>query len=156
MAFFYRYRLLEDSPLGREWLNLDRIAQVEVTSENHDYPIECAFDFGRAQGWRSGMRGSQTIRLVFDEPQQVQRIWLCFVEPVAERTQEFILRWSSDNAHSFREIIRQQWNFSPHGSTSETEDYSVELNRVSVLELTINPDIGRTEAVATLADLRLM
>jgi hypothetical protein len=40
----------------------------------------------------------------------------------ATRTQEFVLRWSRDTGHSFREIVRQQWNFSPSGGTREVED----------------------------------
>jgi hypothetical protein len=51
--------------------------------------------------------------------------------------------------------MRQQWNFSPAGSTTEIEDYAIELNAVSVLELTIRPDLGGREAVATLAAWRL-
>jgi hypothetical protein len=54
-----------------------------------------------------------------------------------------------------KEAIRQQWNFSPNGSTTETEDYVVDLQAVSILELTIDPDRGAGEAVATLADWRL-
>src|SRR5436853_7575313 len=50
---------LGEEQLGEEWMNLDRIAEVEVTSENHDYPIECALDLGRAQGWRAGTRGAR-------------------------------------------------------------------------------------------------
>jgi hypothetical protein len=52
------------------------------------------------------------------------------------------------------EVVRQQWNFSPDGSTSESEDYIVDLTAVSILELTIDPD-RRGEALAKLADWRL-
>jgi hypothetical protein len=53
------------------------------------------------------------------------------------------------------EIVRQQWNFSPAGSTTEMEDYVVDLEAVSVLELAIQPDLSRRQAVATLASWRL-
>jgi hypothetical protein len=36
----------------------------------------------------------------------------------------------------------------------ELEDYRVNLNPVSILELTIDPDLGAGKAVATLADWR--
>jgi hypothetical protein len=72
-----------------------------------------------------------------------------------ERTQEFILRWSSESGGSSTEIVRQQWNFSPTGSTPEIEHYVVDLDAVSVLELAIRPDLRRPEAVASLASLRL-
>ena len=34
----------------------------------------------------------------------------------------------------------RQWTFSPHGSTEEIEDYTVDLQRVTMLELRIDPD----------------
>jgi hypothetical protein len=77
-----------------------------------------------------------------------------FEEIESTRTQEFVLRLSSDK-NSFQEIVRQQWNFSPTGSVRETEDYAVELSEVMVLELIIVPDKSGTEARASLRRLRL-
>jgi hypothetical protein len=65
------------------------------------------------------------------------------------------LRWSPDGGKSFREILRQQWNFSPEGATSETEDLHVDLPAVTVLELSIIPEISGGNALASLAQLRL-
>ncbi|MGA7047749.1 MAG: hypothetical protein WBA08_17965 [Candidatus Sulfotelmatobacter sp.] len=56
---------------------------------------------------------------------------------------------------SFREIVRQQWNFSPPGAIREVEDYGVEISDVTVLELVIVPDISRGAAHASLTSLRL-
>ena len=70
-----------------------------------------------------------------------------------ERTQEFTLRWAPAAGGSTREIVRQQWNFSPTGATTEIEDHVVDLDGVSVLELGIQPDVDRRGAVATLAFL---
>jgi len=97
----------------------------------------------------------QTIRLIFDEPQKLRRIWLDFKDSENARTQEFILRWSSDGGDSFREIVRQQWNFSPPESVQEIEDYAVELSAVTTLELVIVPDKSAGAARASLAGLRL-
>jgi hypothetical protein len=91
---------------------------------------------------------------LFDKPQRLRRIWLVFEETETQRTQEFVLRWS-DAGHSFREIVRQQWNFSPPETVRETEDYSVELLDVIVLELKIVPDKSGGEARASLESLRL-
>jgi hypothetical protein len=77
------------------------------------------------------------------------------VESDTERTQEFLLRWSPDGGKSYQEIVRQQWNFSPNGATGETEDLHVELPAVTVLELSIIPDISGGNALASLAKLRL-
>ena len=138
-----------------EWLNMEELAEVEVTSEDASHPIESALLPGRASGWRAAGPGKQTIRILFDYPQRLQRIWLYFVETRTVRTQEYVLRWSPDGGQSFREIVRQQWNFSPKGATSETEDLHVELPAVTVLELSIIPDISGGNAFASLEQLRL-
>jgi hypothetical protein len=142
-------------PPGEDWLDLELLAQVEITSEDATRPIESALLPGRGSGWRAAGPGEQTIRLLFAHPQRLRRIWLQFVEPVTERTQEFVLRWSPDGGQSFREIVRQQWNFNPQGATCETEDHRVDLSGVTVLELSIIPDISRRDARASLGQLRL-
>ena len=67
------------------WLDLDRAASVEVTSEEKDYGIEAALVSGKTQGWRAAASGAQTIRLIFDEPQRLTRISLVFEESEAEQ-----------------------------------------------------------------------
>ena len=146
----------QDAPHFDEgWLDLDRAAIVEVTSEEKDYPVEFALVSGEVRGWRAAASGAQTIRLIFDEPQRLTRISLVFEESETGRTQEFVLRWSPDGGHSFREIVRQQWNFSPPDTIREVEEYRVELSDVRVLELVIVPDISRGAARASLKSLRL-
>jgi len=137
------------------WLNLDALAEVEITSEDAAHPIENALLPGHAAGWRAAGAGAQTIRLLFAQPQALRRIWLHFAESDRPRTQEYVLRWSPDGGQSFHDVVRQQWNFSPEGATSEIEDHRVELAAVTVLELTIHPDISANAAVASLAAWRL-
>jgi hypothetical protein len=137
------------------WLDLDHAAMVEVTSEDKDYPVEAALVLGETRGWRAASSGTQTIRLLFDKPQRLTRISLVFEETETERTQEFVLRWSADGGHSFRESLRQQWNFSPPNTTREVEEYDVQLSDVTVLELVIVPDISRGTARASLKSLRV-
>ena len=137
------------------WLDLEQIATVEVTSEHTSFPIEYAFGSNDGPGWRAAQGGEQQIRVVFDKPVSVHRMELRFHEPDCERTQEFILRWWSESGGPATEIVRQQWNFSPKGSTTEIEHYVVDLDVVSVLELAIRPDLHRQEAVATLASWRV-
>src|SRR5438309_1916669 len=108
---------------NQQWLNVEHLAQVEVSSEDAAHPIESALIPSTGPGWRAGQPGQQTVRLLFDAPQMVRHIRLLFKEDGQERTQEFVLRWSSDGGQSYREIVRQQYNFSPPGSTSECEDY---------------------------------
>ena len=147
--------LHETRHIEQDWLDIENLVEVEITSENTDYPIEGALLLDQTSGWRAGVSGEQTIRLIFESPQHIHRIWLNFIEPHTERTQEYDLRWSSDGGQSFQEIVRQQWNFNPHDATSQTEDYYVDLAAVTVLELNIIPDISGEEAFATLKQLRL-
>jgi len=138
-----------------DWLDLERAARVEVTSEDKDFPIESSLSLEPRQGWRAGQPGTQTIRLVFDEPQELRRILLVFEENEVTRTQEFVLRASSNPGGPFRDIVRQQWNFSAPTSTLEIEEYSVQLSDVALLELTIVPDISGGAVRASLKSLRL-
>jgi len=141
--------------LAQEWLDLERAAVVEVTSEDGHFPVESAFGSGDARGWRAAAPGLQTIRLIFDHPQELKCVSLVFEEDEIGRTQEFVLRWSSDGGRTLKEIVRQQWNFSPPDSIREVEQYQVDLHNVNVLELVIKPDITGGVARASLKNLRL-
>src|SRR5437660_1812305 len=146
----------QDAPPRDEgWLDLDGAAVVDVTSEEKDYGIDSALVSGETQGWRAASPGTQTIRLLFDQPQRLRRISLVFEETETERTQEFVLRWSPDGGRSFREIVRQQWNFSPPDTVREVEEYQVELSDVTVLELIVVPNNSSGAARASLKNLRL-
>ncbi len=137
------------------WLSLDQIASVEVTSEDPQFPIEDALSDTGKPGWRASQSGEQRIRLIFDEPISLRHIHLSFNETEAERTQEFTIRWTPASGEPAIEVVRQQWNFSPTGSTVETEDYAVDLKSVAVFELIIRPDMSGGQALATLSSLRL-
>ena len=155
-----RKRIISPIPQGplpaeEAWLELGEIARVEITSEESSRPVEGALLPGSNSGWRAAHPGEQMLRLVFDEPMRIRRIHLLFIETERERTQEFVLRWSPDGGRSFREIVRQQWNFSPPDSARESEDYRVELAGVTMLELSIVPDKSGGEACASLEQLRL-
>ncbi|MEX2142419.1 MAG: hypothetical protein WD894_24340 [Pirellulales bacterium] len=146
----------EDASLEpHKWLDVAQLAVVEVTSEDPSHPIESALVAGGSGGWRAAGPGRQTIRLVFDEPQTIRRIYLAFQETDRPRTQEFVLRWRGANDNHDREIARQQYNFSPSGSTREIEDYRVNLVGAASLELMIVPDISGGEARASLQRMLL-
>jgi hypothetical protein len=139
----------------QSWLDVERIATVEVTSEDARFPIENVFASNAGPGWRAAVPGEQHIRLLFDSPVSLHRIQLRFDEAEHERTQEFILRWASISHEATTDIVRQQGTFSPAGSTTEIERYVIDLDAVSVLELAIVPDIGGGKAVATVGSWRL-
>jgi hypothetical protein len=140
----------------QEWLELEQTAKVEVTSEDPNFPIESALASGKGPGWRAAEKGKQIMRIIFDKPRPLRRIRLEFSEIEIERTQEFTLQWSAESGGPLREIVRQQWSFNPHGSTSEVEDYQVDLDSVSVLELALRPDLTPGNAFATLAKWRVV
>ncbi len=140
---------------GADWLPLDQIAVVEVTSEESSHPIEDALLDRGKNGWQAALPGEQIIRLVFDRPQTIKQIRLRFTEREVGRSQEFVLRWSPDDGQTFHEIVRQQWNFNPINSAEELEDYHVDLAGATQLELKIIPDQNGGEARASLTELRL-
>jgi len=138
-----------------EFLDLESLAQVEITSECEQHPIEAALIEGLESGWQAVLPGEQTIRIIFDQPQTIQHILLMFDEHEQLRTQEFILLYSAGDDPSFHEILRQQYHFSPPTTTREIEHYNVNLNQLKVLELRITPDISGGVACAKLKQLRL-
>ena len=147
----------EEGQPAAEWLDLTSIARVQLTSEDPAFPVENALSPNpelNELGWRAAGAGSQTITLLFDAPQSIRRIRVHFMEQKLERSQEFVLRYSSAK-EADREIVRQQWTFSPGGSAQEIEDYAVELESVTKLELVIDPDRGRLQSLATLHAFRV-
>lgn len=143
------------SSADQGWLDLTQLAQVELTSEDPACPIEGALDLRGETGWRAALVGKQSIRIVFDEPRSIRRIKLLFEEEQHPRTQEFVLRWSSDQGRTYQEIVRQQYNFSLPQSTRELEDYYVNLDGVTTVELTIIPNIQQDDIPASLSHLRI-
>jgi hypothetical protein len=137
------------------WLDLTSLAQVEITSESAAHPIESALVPGRGSGWRAAEPGKQKVRLIFDHPLSLERILLKFNEEEQARTQEFVLRWLPEGQQSPREIVRQQYTFSPPATKQESEDYRVKLDGVTALELEIVPDISGGGACASLAQMSL-
>ena len=140
---------------GHEWLDLEQAARVEVSSEAEGYPVEGALLKDRQGGWRASKPGVQTIRLLFDHPQTIQLIRLVFKEKEFARTQEFVLRWLPQGTSAWKDVVRQQWNFSPPTSENECEEYNVGLPSAAGLELSVRPDIRGGDTRASLESLQL-
>src|SRR3954468_16826030 len=51
-----------------DWLRLEDLAVVEVTSEDTAHPIESALLPNHGTGWRAVEPGKQTVRLIFAVP----------------------------------------------------------------------------------------
>lgn len=148
-------RVGKGAPADPGWLDVPAIADVELTSEDPAHPVEHAFASDAGSGWRAGGPGPQAIRLVFHRPVPIRRIRLAFDEIGSPRTQELLLRWSPAADRPYRDIVRQQYTFAPPDTTSEVEDYTVDLPAVHALELTIVPDIASRDAIATMNTWRV-
>jgi hypothetical protein len=145
------------TPISDLWRDLERIARVEISSEDEQFPIEHALGKKETTGWRAAGTGPQLIRLHFDEPLNIKRLQLHFVDRAAERSQEFAVYAGAGS--ELKEVVRQQWSFSPYGSTEEIEDYTVNLSGVTTLELRIDPDRShdpkQSQNYASLQSLKL-
>jgi hypothetical protein len=134
---------------------LEHLAQVEISSECQEHPVESALVEGSESGWQAACPGEQTLRLTLYHPQTIKHVRLVFDALEQSRTQEFVLLWRMDNEDFFREILRQQYHFSPPDSAQEIENYTVDIKQLKALELRIIPDISGGEACAKLTQMRL-
>src|SRR3954454_11992527 len=134
------------------------VATVLVTSEAAEHPVDHAFDGHRGPGgsrWEAGEPGEQTLILAFDAPQAIRRVALEVEEPEAARTQELQLAISTDGGRTYREVLRQEYNFTPPGTTFEREDWAVSVEGITHLRLVIRPDKGGKPCRATITTLAL-
>lgn len=137
---------------AHRWLDLESKARVRLTSEDPEAPIESALRQESGSGWRAGLPGLQTVWIDFDEPTELAEVYLRFEVP-ERRTQEFLLEVTSDQGKNYRQIVRQQFNFSPDGGSLEEETYALNRAPVTGLRLTIIPDISNPSAHASLRAL---
>jgi hypothetical protein len=145
------------SPSFQE-LNVADLAAVLVTSEASDFPVENAFDDHRGPGgsrWVAAEPGEQTLTIAFDAPQTIQRVTLEIEEREISRTQELQLSVSEDGGRTYRELLRQEYTFSPSGATFEREEWSVPARKVTHVQVRIKPDKGNCPYLATLTTLVL-
>ena len=139
-------------------IDIAAVATVLVSSEAPEHPVDHAFDRDRGPGrsrWVAGEVGEQTLILAFDAPQTIRRVALEVEEPEVARTQELQLAVSRDGGQTYREVLRQEYNFSPPGTTFEREDWTVTTEGVTHLRLVIRPDKGGKTCRATLTSLVL-
>jgi hypothetical protein len=134
------------------------VATVVVTSEAEGHPINGVFDDKRGPGasqWIAAEPGDQKLIIAFHQPQSIRQITMEIEEREVNRTQEVQLAVSHDGGKTYRELLRQEFNFSPEGTTWECEDWSVEELNVTHLTLLIKPDKGRSDCFAKLTSLVL-
>ena len=139
-------------------IDIAAVATVLVTSEAPEHPVDHAFDAHRGPGgsrWIAGEPGEQTLILAFDAPQAIRRVILEVEEPEVARTQELQLAVSTDGGRTYREVLRQEYNFSPPGTSFEREDWTLDAVGVTHLRLMIRPDKGGKPCRGTITSLAL-
>ena len=138
--------------------DIGALATVFVTSEDPDHPIEHAFDANEGPGasrWVAGTPGEQTVILAFDGPQTIRKMRLVVEERDTSRTQEVDLSVSENGGRTYRHVLRQEYNFSPPGTTMEREEWAVSADGVTHVRLRITPDKRDGQCRATLTTFAL-
>ena len=154
------FKALPSLPLPQQLGEIDitATATVQVTSEDSAHPIENVFDHRRGPGgsrWVAEEPGEQTLILAFDTPQIIHQTIVEVEELEVSRTQELQLSVSHDGGQTYRELRRQEYNFSPPGTTFEREDWAVTAAGVTHLQLWMKPDKEGKPCRATLTALVL-
>jgi hypothetical protein len=138
--------------------DIPSVATVFVTSEASAHPVDHLFDTSGGPGgsrWVAGTDGEQTLILAFDRPQALRQVGIEAEELDRGRTQVVALALSDDGGRTYRERIRQEFNFSPSGATFERETWAVPADHVTHLRLTVRPDKGDGAGRASLTALTL-
>ena len=119
-------------------------AVLAYTSDDPDHPIESLIDghHGRGGTFWAGAKPDTTERIVveFDQPQSVSCMIYEVEECSCERTQEVRVDVSSDGARTYRQVLVQEYTFSPAGATFQREEQRWNLPAITHLRLTIVPD----------------
>jgi F5/8 type C domain len=97
---------------------------------------------------------TEHIVLEFDQLQAISRLVYEVEESEQARRQEVRVEVSTDRGRTYRQVLVQDYTFSPHGATFQHEDLRLELPAITHLRLTIVPNKGGS-GVATLTSLRL-
>src|SRR5262245_18216809 len=157
-----RKKIVKDATAGIPYppneIDISVVATVLATSEDPSHPVENAFGGRRGRGgnrWIAGEEGEQSLLLAFDSPQDIGRVALEVEETEQERRQEITLSVSRDGGQTYRDVVRQEYNFSPQGSTFECEEWLLKVLKVTHLRLRIKPDIGGKPCRASLTSLAL-
>jgi len=138
-----------------EWLNLEQVAKVEVTSEDPSFPIDYALASENGPGWRAADKGKQIIRIISISRHRFAGLSLSFRK----------LKLSEPRNSLFdgrlRKAGRPQRSFASNGllvrmaRRSRSREYQVNLNNVCALELAVKPDLTPGNVIATLARWRV-
>src|SRR5215510_2620679 len=154
-----RKHILDNPPAGAVKpgaLDIPTLATVLVTSEDPEHPVDHVFDGSGGPGatrWIAGSEGEQTLVLAFDAPQTIRAVGIELEELTGMRTNVLTVSLSDDGARTYRERIRQEFTFSPPGTTFEREEWAMPAVGITHLRVVIRPDKGDAVHRATLTSL---
>jgi hypothetical protein len=133
-------------------------ATIAYSSEHPAHPIEHMLDRRSGPGatrWISARPDTiEHIIVEFDQPQTISRLVYEVEEAMRERTQEIRVEVSEDGGGAYRQVLVQEYTFSPAGATYQCEEIRFNLHPVSHLRLTIVPNKSGS-GTATLTSLCL-
>ena len=139
-------------------IDIASCATIAYSSENPAHPVEHLVD-GRSGPGATRWLGAhpdvtEQIVVEFDQPQTISRLVYEVEEARCERTQEVRLEVSEDGGRTYRQILVQEYAFSPAGATYQREEQRFNLHQVGQLRLTIIPNKNGS-GTATLTSLRV-
>ena len=133
-------------------------ATIAYSSEDPAHPVEHMLDGRNGPGatrWVSARPDTvEHIVVEFDRPQAISRLVYQVEETMRERTQEVRVEISEDGGRSYRQILVQEYNFSPGGATYQREEQRFNLRQVTHLRLTLVPNKSGS-GTASITALRL-
>ena len=139
-------------------IDIANSATLVYSSEDPDHPVEHLIDghCGRGSTRWTSARPNETERIVleFDRPERISCLVYEVEECLQERTQEVRVEVSTDHGRSHRQVLVQEYVFSPHGATFQHEELRLDLPAITHLSLTIVPNKSGS-GVASLTSLRL-
>src|ERR1700680_11042 len=110
-------------------------ATIAYSSEDPAHPVEHMLDGRSGPGatrWMSARPDTtEHIVIEFDRPQTISRILYEVEETMRERTQEVRVEVSEDRGQSYRQILVQEYNFSPGGAAYQREEQRFNLPQVT-------------------------
>ena len=136
-------------------IDIARCATIAYSSEDPDNPVEHVLDGNSGPGatrWMSAhSEAVEQIVLEFDEPQTISRLVYEVEEAIRARTQEVRIEVSEDEGRTYRQILVQEYNFSPQGTTYQREEQRLNVEKVTHLRLTIVPNKNGTGTASLIA-----
>ena len=134
------------SETATRWLELDAVADVTIVAGGRRV--------NRVPGvWSADSPGEQTVEIRFHHRTPVRRLRVVSSEGNESRTQEMTIWVSLRGGEQHREVLRQQFSFSPNGATEKVDEYALHLEDVSSIQLRIVPSIDGRPAVARVSEL---